>query len=233
MSNDPFQLIGSRTLTDGVVDAIRRAILRGDLAPGEQVNQAQIAEKLGTSRGPVREALRQLEEEGLIQNIPYKGTFVIEITPEYIEELYSIRRVLEVFAVRRAIEKADPEDLEALRATVAEMREAVEGEDLDRSGELDLHFHYLICHSAHHNLLMQMRKSIEAGLRLCLAHGHRATYDDPRDIVGTHPDILTAIEAKDANRAADLLDKHIREAGEAIYSSWMASLPIQESDGRT
>lgn len=230
MLEDPFQQLDPKTLRDSVTGTIRRAILRGNLLPGEQVNQAQIAEKLGVSRGPVREALRQLEEEGLIQNIAYKGTFVTEITPEYIEELFSIRRVLEGFAVRRTVEVAQSDDLNTLRATVDGMREAVEVSDLDRSGELDLRFHYLICRSAHHNLLMQMWRSIESGLRLCLAHGHRV-YEDPRDIVGTHPDILEAIEAKDADRAAELLDGHIREAGEAIYQSWVAVTELSAGDG--
>ena len=97
MSDDPFQHFDSKTLHDDVADIIRQAILRGNLAPGVKINQAQIALKLGTSRGPVREGLKQLKEEGLVREVPYKGTFVIEITPTYIEELYGIRRTLEGF----------------------------------------------------------------------------------------------------------------------------------------
>lgn len=217
-----MQPIDPKTLRAGVTDSIRRAILNGDLLPREQVNQAQIAERLGTSRGPVREALRQLEEEGLIQNIPYKGTFVIDISPDYIEELYSIRGALESFAVRRMIERAQLDELESLKTTVATMREAAEVSDLELTRELDLQFHRLICESAHHSLLLQLWKSLEAGVRLCLAHGHSA-YKDPRDIVGTHPDILAAIEAKDADLASQLLDNHVREAGKTIHDSWQAS----------
>ena len=223
MKPSPFKPVESKTLSESVTDSIRRAIFSGDLQAGQQVNQAQIAEQLGTSRGPVREALRQLEEEGLIQNVPYKGTFVIDISPEYIEELYGVRRVLEVFAIRRASERASREDLDALRATVAQMRQAAEASDLDLTRELDLWFHHLICQSAHHSLLLQLWKSKEAGVRLCLAHGHSA-YKDPREIIGTHPDILAALESRDVEQAAQLLDQHIKVAGDAIYHSWIALL---------
>jgi DNA-binding GntR family transcriptional regulator len=225
MPNDSlhkFEPVDSRTLLESVADSIKRAIFNGNLPPGEQINQAQIANQLGTSRGPVREALRQLEKEGLIKNVPYKGAFVIDISPEYIEELYGIRRALEGFAIECAIKRATPEDLEALENTVMEMRQAAEASNLQLTRELDLQFHRLVCKSAHHNLLIQLWKSLEAGLRLCLAHGHSA-YKDPLEIVGTHPDILAAIRSRDAEKAHQLLTEHIQIAGDTIYQSWIDS----------
>lgn len=222
MSDKSFRTLDPRTLRTSVTEAIRQVILDGTLLPGEQVNQAHIAEQLGVSRGPVREALGQLEEEGLIKNIPYKGTFVTEITSDYVAELYSLRRVLETFAIQRAVERATPSNLETLRLIVANMREAAEAGDSLRLGQLDITFHYEICHSAHHMLLMQMWKSIEMGVRRCLALRHRI-YRDPRDIVGTHPDILAALETGDAALASRLLDAHIKEAGDLLQASWLAS----------
>ena len=220
--NTPFQVIDSKTLRNDVTNAIREAILKGDLLPGQRINQVHIAEKLGTSRGPVREALGQLEEEGLIRNTPYKGAFVIEMTPTYLKEVFSIRRALEGFAIRQAIERATPEDLQELKETVAKMQLAATMSDLAHSSELDLRFHYLVCRSAHHSLLLQMWKSIEAALRLYLAHRHRVVYEDPRHIIDTHPDILAAIEAADVEQATQLLDSHIREAEDAIHTSgWL------------
>ena len=230
MSDDPFQHFDSKTLHDDVADVIRQVILRGDIAPGEKINQAQIALKLGTSRGPVREGLKRLREEGLVREVPYKGTFVIEITPTYIEELYGIRRTLEGYAIRCAIERAGPEDLEKLQAVVEQMQQITSPTDLDHSVELDLSFHYLICKAAHHELLLHLWKSIEAGVRLCLAHRHR-TYRDLHKHLDTHRKILAAIEAKDAEEAAHLLDFHIEDAGEAMYRSWVASMS-PEPDGR-
>jgi DNA-binding GntR family transcriptional regulator len=221
--NSSFQSIDAKTLRKDVTTTIREAIFNGELAPGQRVNQAHIAEQLGISRGPVREALAKLEEEGLICNIPYKGTFVVEITKAYIQEVFSIRRVLEGFAIRRASNHATPEELKALRNVVTKMQQA-SGDMSNReySSELDLTFHRLICQSAHHGLLLQMWKSIEGVLRLYLSHRHRVVYEDPRHIVDTHPDILAAIETGDPDRAASLLDSHIQEAEEAIHNSdWL------------
>jgi DNA-binding GntR family transcriptional regulator len=220
--------LNTRTLRADVTESIRSAIIKGDISPGAAVNQVQIAEMLGVSRAPVREALRQLEEEGLIQNIPYKGAFVISITPNYIEELFSIRRILEPLALQYVIERAGTKEIALLRKTVDEMRKAVAARDLDRAGELDLQFHRLICQSAHHKLLFQLWKSFEDGVRLCLAHGH-SVYQDPHEIVGTHPDILAAIEAKDVDTASQLLEAHIRQAGEVIRQSWSISPSVTKS----
>lgn len=211
-----------KTLRTSVVDTIRQAILERILLPGEQVNQAQIAEQLGISRGPLREALGQLEEEGLIRNIPYKGTFVTEITPTYIDELFSIRRVLELFALERFMQYAGPDILGLLRRTVADMYTAATANDLDQLDQLDLQFHYLLCRGARHRLLLQLWKAIETGVRRCQALGHR-NYGDLRDVIGTHPHILTAIEQGRSDEARALLDAHIREAGEQIGGAWATS----------
>src|SRR5581483_1459477 len=179
-----------------VTDSVRQAILQGVLIPGGQVNQAQIAAKLGISRGPLREALRQLEEEGLVQSYPHKGTFVTEITPAYIEEVYSIRRVLETFAIARMIENNNPQVLAQLRVIVDEMHLAAHASNLTRLNELDFQFHAAICRGAEHTLLMQLWKSIEVGVKrvVTLRHG---IYDNLDDIIGNHPDIVAAIQDGD------------------------------------
>lgn len=212
--------VDARTLRQSVTEAIRQVILQGNLLPGEQVNQAQIAEQLGVSRGPVREALGQLEEEGLIKNVPYKGTYVTEITGEYIHELYSIRRVIETFAVRQAAERANAADLVELRSVLNEMYRVAELDDMIQMGTLDIQFHYLICRSAHHSMLLQMWKSIEMGVRRCLSLRHRI-YREAGDVIGTHPDILAAVEAGNAELAAEILGLHITEAGEHLHCSWV------------
>lgn len=229
MNKHSFQPLDARTLRQGVTDAIRQVILAGELLPGDQVNQAQIAEQLGVSRGPVREALGQLEEEGLIRNVPYKGTFVTAITADYIAELYSIRRVLETFAVRLAAEHATLEDLAELRAVIAEMYAAAEADDMARMGNLDIQFHGLLCRSSHHVLLAQIWKSIEIGVRRCLALRHRI-YRSPYDVIGTHPDILAALEAHDAERASSIMDRHIAEAGDLLHRSWMAAIETSAAE---
>jgi DNA-binding GntR family transcriptional regulator len=234
MTKSAFLPVDARTLRQSVTEAIRQVILQGDLLPGAQVNQAQIAEQLGVSRGPVREALGQLEEEGLIKNVPYKGTFVTEITREYISELYSIRRVIETFAARQAVIYATPAELIALRSVLQEMYAAAEIDNMTMMGALDIRFHYLIIAAAHHSLLLQLWKSIEIGVRRCLVLRHRI-YRRSIDIIGTHPDILAAIEASNAELAATILDAHIAEAGEHLLRSWVQAqadaVLAQEAEG--
>ncbi len=224
MESDPLQPVDINTLRNRVTDSVRNAILQGVLVPGGQVNQAQIAAKLGISRGPLREALRQLEEEGLVQSYPHKGTFVTEITPSYIDEVYSIRRVLETFAVERTIEYNDPVVLEQLQSIVAEMLQAADAGDGHKLNELDFQFHNAILLGAKHSLLMQLWKSIEVGVRRVVALRH-GIYDNLYEIVGNHPDLLAAIEARDSLRARQLLDTHICEAGEKVYAAW-SQIPV-------
>lgn len=226
IDRDPLQPLDTDTLRTRVTDSVRQAILQGILLPGGQVNQAQIAAKLGISRGPLREALRQLEEEGLVQSYPHKGTFVTEITPAYIEEVYSIRRVLETFAIARMMEHNNPQVRAQLRLIVEGMQDAARAGNLTRLNELDFQFHAAIMRGAEHGLLMQLWKSIEVGVKrvVTLRHG---IYENLDDIIGNHPDMLDAIEMGDTVRASQLLGTHIKDAGEQVYAAW-SKLPSVE-----
>lgn len=226
MEQDPLQRVDGDTLRTRVTNSIRDAILQGVLVPGSQINQAQIATRLGISRGPLREALRQLEEEGLVQSYPHKGTFVTEITLEYIEELYSIRRVLETFAVKRMIENYNPELLQELSDIVSSMLDAAKAGDSQELNALDFQFHTTILLGAQHSLLMQLWKAIQVGVLRLVAMRH-GIYSDLFEIVGTHPDLLAAIKTGDEALAIQLLDIHIQEAGEKVSAAWslLSSLP--------
>src|SRR5437867_2169159 len=132
LASDPFKPIDQQTLRDTVTNTVRQAIVGGTLRPGAQINQVEVAAKLHVSRGPLREALRQLEEEGLVLSLPNKGTFVTEITTADIEEVYCIRRVLENFAIQRAVEHATDDELTDLSEIVSDMEKAAEVPDLSR-----------------------------------------------------------------------------------------------------
>ncbi len=222
---NPLKPLDIDTLRIRVTDSVRKAILQGILLPGGQVNQAQIAAKLGISRGPLREALRQLEEEGLVQSFPHKGAFVTDITPAYIEEVYSIRRVLETFVIARLIAYGDAQVLPQLCEIVVQMQASGAAGEVTQLNELDFQFRAAICRGAEHLLLMQLWKSIEVGVKrlVTLRHG---IYKNLYDIVGNHPDIVAAIEARDTLSATELLDVHIREAGEQVYSAWSGRAPV-------
>ena len=210
----------TRTLKEDVTSLLREAIVDGTLAGGEELNQAQIADRLGISRGPVREALGQLEQEGLIVSTPYKGVVVTALTPTYVRELYSLRGALESFAVRLGIERNDPADVKKLRAIVDEMREAAESGDETDMARLDLKFHSYLIHMARHDLLERSWGPLKIGVRRSLRTRHQI-YDSLDQVVGSHPELIDAIERRDVDAAVRLLEEHILDAGDRIVEEWL------------
>ena len=120
---------------------LERMILAGDLAAGAKLNEAAIAELLGVSRGPVREAFRALEESGLVRLEKNRGVFVRQIAVEEADEIYELRAVLDEFAGRRVAQTIAPADLKALRALVERMDRAVARNDVDAYHAANLEFH--------------------------------------------------------------------------------------------
>ncbi len=103
--SDELGPVSASTLRDGVADALRQAIISGRWSPSSRLHEVRIAQQMGVSRAPVREALRQLEEEGLVRSEPNRGTFVTELSIRDIEEIQRLREVLECFALRRAADR--------------------------------------------------------------------------------------------------------------------------------
>ncbi len=205
----------ARTLKTNVTDLIRQAIINGELPANSELNQAQIAEKLGTSRGPVREALGQLEQEGLIRNVPYKGVVITALTPEYVKELYSLRGALETFAMSCAIENLTAKDLKKLKQLLKDMEKAAVVKDEDKLGDIDLVFHETIIDIAQHELLKKTWSTLEIGLKRCL-HERNKIYPSLDQVIGSHPAIVEAMEAGDSETAMNLMREHILDAGEKL-----------------
>src|SRR5579862_6119542 len=135
-----FPRLSPRTYHQDVVASIRAAIHEGTLQGGTPLVERRIAEDMGISRAPVREALRQLEEEGLVVNIPFKGWYVTEVTPKTMEEIVSLRKAVESFAAERATVLAKAPDLTALRRLFGEMEDAAKRDAADELLELHLQF---------------------------------------------------------------------------------------------
>lgn len=213
--------IDTRTLRENVTDLIRQAIIEGRLAGGSELNQAQIAEKLGISRGPVREALGQLEQEGLIRNVPYKGVIITSLTPHYVRELYSLRSALETFAVTQAIAKENTKEVSKLKQFVKEMRQAAKAKDHLKLVEIDLAFHHTIIKMAQHELLEKTWVPMQMGVKRCLYARHQI-YSSLDEVVGSHPALIEAIQNHNSKEATRILQQHILDAGEKICEIWEA-----------
>ena len=124
-------------LRDVVFKTLRQAILRGELKPGERLMEIKLANKLGVSRTPIREAIRKLELEGLVLMIPRRGAEVAEITEKSLNDVLEVRKALEELAVQLACERMDEEGLEALKKAAKEFEESLGSEDVTRIAEAD------------------------------------------------------------------------------------------------
>ena len=205
-----FPRLSPRTYHQDVAQSIRAAIHHGSLTGGTPLVERRIAEEMGISRAPVREALRQLEEEGLVVNIPYKGWYVTEVSPKAMEEIVSLRKAIESFAAERATVLAKPRDLEALNRLFADMERAAERDAADELLELHLQFHRRFYELAGHDLLLQVWKTMEGQLRLYLRL-HQLTYDTLPHYVKAHRPIVEALLARDAEALKGTIAEHLGE----------------------
>lgn len=221
MLNSLDRIQRQSTLRESVWRSIREAILRGELEPGTPINQAILAERFGISRGPLREALSLLENEGLVRNIPYRGTFVAEFDERIIKETYSLRRVLEAFAVEQAIENGAPEQIAELREIYEEMVEAARQKDMEKFHEIDLQFHRHVYTMAEHELLLEMWAVIETNVKRGIFYAQFNLYS-PEELLDSHRRILEAIEARNITAAKREIDLHITDGCERLISRWRA-----------
>ncbi|HET6507082.1 MAG TPA: GntR family transcriptional regulator [Baekduia sp.] len=193
-----------------VVATLRRAIVAGELQPGHRLVETELAEQLGTSRAPVREALRQLEQEGLVVSRPYRATEVLGVTQEEIEEvLVPLRVTLERFAFRKARPNLAPEDFDELERLIRAMRVAGKDRDVDALADADVRFHELVVTRAGQPHCEQLWRTIEPRVR---AHFRRdaPAHRDPAAVADQHQRLLDALRDGAEPRLGDEVERHIR-----------------------
>lgn len=197
------------------------AILTGMFKPGERLIEATIADQLGVSRAPVREALVSLEREGIVASQPRRGYFVINFTDKDIEEIYSLRLLLEMEALRRAIGHFSPADITEMQRLVDEIgEEAHRGPSADRMIQLDLNFHEMICRVAGHSRLYSTWDSMRLQTWLLIGLTCRTHYSEPDQPRDRHQRILDAIVAQDLPLAEENLHQHILDAEQRARAAW-------------
>lgn len=221
MAKKEWAKVEQSTLRQTVWRSIRDAILTSEISPGSQINQAVLADEFGISRGPLREALSLLEEEGLVVNIPYRGTFVAKLDIQVIEDTYSLREVLELFAVERAIARRTPEQLAVLRSIFDAMNQASSMEHIREFYREDLAFHRQLNSMAGHDLLMEMWKMIEANVQRGIFFGtFKFQVYTTCELIEEHRRILEAVEAGDVETAKRAISLHIREGFARLKARW-------------
>jgi len=183
--------------------------LNGGLKPGDQLIESLIANQMQVSRGPVRDALKQLENEGLVVNIPRKGTFVRKLNKEDFKQIYELRAYLESLAVKLAIEKMgeNPELISSLKTIVKQMGEFTKEDDIAQLADLDIQFHRTICESSRNQYLIEAWMRIQSLIRLCLITD--LNYRNYLETEQDHNMIIDAISGKDINLGEQRIRSHI------------------------
>ena len=189
-----------RPLTLEVRDELERMILDGEVAAGERLNELTLAEQMGVSRGPVREAARSLEHEGLVRTVANQGVFVRELSLESALELYDLRAMIAGYLCGRVAEKADPVVNKALRQAVRDMNAAIAAADEPRYFEINLAFHDRIAIAAGTDRAQRLYTSLGKEVRL-LCRRVLCGDESLRTSNHEHDGIVAAIEAGDADAA--------------------------------
>lgn len=202
-------------LRDVVFNTLRQAILRGELKPGERLMEIQLANKLGVSRTPIREAIRKLELEGLVLMIPRKGAEVAEITEKNLRDVLEVRRALEELAVRIACEKITDEEIEQLKITAQNLQNTLDSKDVTKIAEADVQFHDIIYFATDNQRLIQLLNNLaEQMYRYRVEYLKRENFYE--NVVEEHKELIRTIEAKQQDMAAQVMCRHIDNQVEAV-----------------
>jgi DNA-binding GntR family transcriptional regulator len=214
MSSEPapdLPVLAPASMRQRASDALRTAIVSGRLRPGDRLKEIELAQRLGVSRVPVREALRQLEHEGLVASLPYRATEVLGVSQEEISEvLVPIRLTLESFAFRKALPLLTDADLARLADRVKAMRRAGKDADLDELAAADVRFHELVIERSGQPHCLQLWRSIEPRVRAYFrrdapAHARR----DGGEVADEHEELLRALRDRDEPLVLSTLAEHI------------------------
>lgn len=195
-------------LRDVVLNTLRQAILRGELKPGERLMEIQLANKLGVSRTPVREAIRKLELEGLVLTMPRKGAEVAQITEKNLRDVLEVRRALEELAVQLACLRMKGTDLENLRRAQERFEQILTSDDITAVAEADVAFHDVIYMATDNQRLIHLLNNLREQM-----YRYRVEYLKRKECHGRlldeHSRLIRAIEQRDAQEATRLTCQHI------------------------
>jgi DNA-binding GntR family transcriptional regulator len=206
-----------QTVAGMTVEALRERILRGDYPDGEPLRQDAIADELGVSRIPVREALRQLEAEGLVTFNPHRGAVVSSLSLEEIDELFELRADIESDLLRRAMPVMTGEQLDRATDVLDEFENALHAGEASRWGPLNWHFHAALYAPANRNFTMGVLQKLHHHsdryfrMQVLLAHGGARANEE-------HRAIAEAVEKKDVSLACQMLRSHILGAGSSLVA---------------
>ena len=202
-------------LRDVVFNTLRRSILTGELKPGERLMEIHLADKLGVSRTPIREAIRKLEMEGLVTMIPRRGAEVAQITEKNLKDVLEVRRALDALAVELACDRITEEELEQLKAACDTFEAATRKGNINELARADVHLHDIILMASGNERLVQMISNLSQQM-----YRYRLEYvkdeSSYEQLIREHRVIYEAIRDRDKETGAKRMKLHIDNQEKAV-----------------
>tara|TARA_B100002003_G_scaffold53354_1_gene48636 strand:+ start:67 stop:975 length:909 start_codon:yes stop_codon:yes gene_type:complete len=218
----PLAEVGN--LSDRVRAYLLAQLTAGELAPGERINEAELARLLGISRNPVREAVAGLVRQGFLVARPRRGAFLRTFTRKDVDDIFSFRIAVETFALRQALTQAEPGLGLRLRLVATEMLETARDEDIGRMHELDIAFHRAICMASGNRAALRAHEAMDAEVRMMIAAVDLRR--DPLELSAReHLAIAEAIDRREPDRAEGLLAAHIRRSRSNVVLTPSPTVP--------
>ena len=195
-------------LRDVVFNTLRKAILRGELKPGERLMEIQLANKLGVSRTPIREAIRKLELEGLVLMIPRKGAEVAQITEKKMQDVLEVRKALEELSVQLACERITPEQVEEMKMAAEDFRKVLKSGDVTKIAEADVKFHDIIFAATNNQRLITLLNNLREQM-----YRFRVEYLKQKEcypqLLEEHDKLIALISGGNVEEACEIMGRHI------------------------
>ena len=195
-------------LRDVVFNTLRKAILRGERKPGERLMEIQLANKLGVSRTPIREAIRKLELEGLVLMIPRKGAEVAQITEKNMQDVLEVRKALEELSVQLACERITPEQVEEMKMAAEDFRKVLKSGDVTKIAEADVKFHDIIFAATNNQRLITLLNNLREQM-----YRFRVEYLKQKEcypqLLEEHDKLIALISGGEVEEACELMGCHI------------------------
>lgn len=206
-----FEPVHQQSTAALIARQLREAIMHGRLPPGSQLSEAALSSQFGVSRGPLREAMQRLVQEGLLHSERNRGLFVKVLGQADVQDIYLARSAIETAAVRLILDGDPGAAVQDLRSACAEMSEAASRDDMAKVSDGDLRFHEVLVSQSGSARLVRMHRTLIVETRMCLT-ALQDTYRLPEEVVHEHEAIVDAVEAHDEVLALSRLDAHMRDA---------------------
>lgn len=205
-----YAIAGS--LADQIWRYLRNAIIRGEISPGTRLVELQLAQEMGTSQGPVREALQRLEQEGLVERRARSATIVTDVPEESIYDLITIRSLIEQLAVKRTASRITEAQIDELRSLLQQMYECAREQDRVALDQLNMEFHSRLCQWSGNPLLLRLWLLISAQMERLIVRHSVGRAVDMHKYVESHVPIVEALAAHKGALAARIIERHIEDA---------------------